>query len=78
MPPRTAPPRFTGQIDGAFIHTAALTGEQVRALYSVGSQQLAPSPKDPGDHVEGLEASGVLAVFDSVESSDLCDLIVSA
>lgn len=67
-----------GQIDGAFVHSIALTGEQVRVLYNKGSQELALSPKDATDHVEALEAARVLAVFDSLESSDLIDLAVAA
>jgi Concanavalin A-like lectin/glucanases superfamily len=69
---------FVGQIDGAFVHGSALTGEQIRSLYNIGSQALASSPKDSSDHVESMEAARLLAVFDSVESSDLVNLAVSS
>jgi hypothetical protein len=66
-----------GQVDGAFVHSVALTGEQVRALYNVGSQQLAPSPKDATDHVEAVTSTDLLAVLDTIESSDSVDLLVA-
>jgi hypothetical protein len=68
---------FTGQIDGAFVYSGALTGEQVRALYSKGSQELAPSPKDATDHVEAVTSTDLLAVLDTIESSDSVDLLVA-
>jgi hypothetical protein len=68
---------MVGQIDGAFVHSVALTGEQVRALWNVGSQQLAPSPKDATDHVEAVTSTDLLAVLDTIESSDSVDLIVA-
>lgn len=67
---------FTGQLDGAFVYAGALTAEQVRALYNVGSLALASSPKAEGDHVEALEATGLLAHFDAIEGTDLVDLSV--
>jgi hypothetical protein len=67
---------FVGQIDGAFVHSVALTGEQVRALYSVGSQQLAASPKDAADHVEAVTSTDLLLVLDSVEATDSVDVTV--
>jgi predicted ATP-grasp superfamily ATP-dependent carboligase len=67
---------FTGQLDAAFVYAGALTPEQVRALYNVGSLALAASPKAEGDHVEALEATGLLAHFDAIEGTDLVDLSV--
>ena len=46
----------------------ALTFEQVAALYAKGSQALAPSPKNAGDHVEAIDATNVLATFDTLDS----------
>jgi hypothetical protein len=66
-----------GSFDGAFVHSVALTGEQVRALWNVGSQQLAPSPKDATDHVEAVTSTDLLAVLDTIESSDSVDLLVA-
>ena len=64
------------QFDGAFVYSGALTAEQVRALYNVGSQALAASPKAEGDHVEALQSADVLAHFDTLEGCDLVDLSV--
>lgn len=72
----TAP--FTGQIDGAFVATQALTQEQVAVLYQKSGQDLGVSPKNPGDHVEAMDASNVYATFDALESQSLVDLGVSA
>jgi hypothetical protein len=73
-PDGTSP--FTGQSDAPFVYAGALTPEQVRALYNVGSSALAASPKAEGDHVEALEATGLLAHFDAIEGTDLVDLSV--
>jgi hypothetical protein len=67
---------WVGQIDGAFVYSGALTAEQVRALWNVGSQALAASPKAEGDHVEALQSADVLAHFDTLEGCDLVDLSV--
>jgi hypothetical protein len=67
-----------GAVDSVFVCDYALTPEQVRALYNVGSQALAPSPKDAGAHVEALEAASLLAVFDTLNGCDQIDLQVAA
>jgi Concanavalin A-like lectin/glucanases superfamily len=67
---------FAGHIDSAFVYAGVLTPEQVRALYNVGSQALAASPKGEGEHVEAMEATGVLAVFDALEGCDQVDMQV--
>jgi hypothetical protein len=67
-----------GQADGAFVHAGTLTPEQVKALYNLGSQQLAPSPKDDADNIEALELTRVLAHFDNIEGTELVDLAVVA
>jgi hypothetical protein len=72
----TAP--WVGQIDGAFVHAGTLTPEQVKILYNIGSQQLAPSPKDDADNIEALELTRVLAHFDNIEGTELVDLAVVA
>jgi hypothetical protein len=69
---------FIGQIDGGFVYSGSLTPEQVKTLYNLGSQQLAPSPKVDAAHVEALELTRVLAHFDSIEGTDLVDLAVIA
>jgi hypothetical protein len=76
QPDGTVP--LVGQADGAFVYAGALTPEQVRALYNVGSLALAASPKSEGDHVEAMEATRLLATFDSLEGVDQVDLEVMA
>jgi Concanavalin A-like lectin/glucanases superfamily len=69
---------FTGQIDAAFVCGYALTFEQIATLYAKGSQALAPSPKNVGDHVEAMSSSNLLATFDTLESQHQVDLRVAA
>lgn len=68
----TAP--FSGHIDNVFVHNVALTPPQIRALYAVGTQELALSPKNPGDHIEAANSTDILYVFDSLESMHAVDL----
>ena len=63
-----------GQIDSAFICGYALTAEQIQMLYAKSSQTLASSPKNPGDHVEAMSTSNLLATFDTLESQHTIDL----
>lgn len=73
----TAP--FIGAVDGAFVIGVALTPEQVRTLYNLGSQALAASPKSEGDHIEAFDSTTrVLAVFDTLEGCDTIDLQVTS
>ena len=67
---------FNGQLDGIFVHAGALTPDQVRKIYDAGSQATAPSPKATDDHIESFENARLLAIFDSLETSDLIDLAV--
>jgi hypothetical protein len=69
---------MTGQIDGAFISTSALTIAQIQTLYNKSSQGMAPSPKNAGDHIEALSATDILAVFDSLDAQHTIDLSVAA
>lgn len=68
---------FTGLIDTAFVCGYALTYEQQAALYAKGAQDLGKSPKNSGDHVETMTATGLLAIFDTLESTALVDLAVA-
>jgi hypothetical protein len=68
---------FTGQIDGAFVCDYALTADQIHALYAKGVQALSPSPKNVGDHVEGMDAANLYATFDSLDSQNQIDLAVA-
>lgn len=67
---------FTGQIDGAFVYAGVLTYEQVRKLYDVGAQLLAPNPKNAGDCIRAIESARLLATFDTIETSDLVNVSV--
>jgi hypothetical protein len=69
---------FLGQTRLPFVYAGTLTPEQVRGLYAVGSQPLAPAPKAAADHIEASETARLLAIFDSIESSDSIDLAVMA
>lgn len=69
---------FSGHIARAFVHGAALTSEQVRALFLKSGQDMGASPKNPGDHVEGFDATNIYATFDTIESQNLVDLAVMA
>ena len=66
-----------GGLDCVFVCGYVLTPEQIFSLYAKGSQMLAPSPKIPGDHVEALTATDILATFDSLESQHAIDLGVA-
>src|SRR5207302_7581081 len=68
---------FTGQVDGAFVCGYALTQDQISTLYAKGSQALAPSPKNAGDHVEYMDATNVYATFDTLPTQHQLDLGVS-
>ena len=38
------------------------------------TQALTPSPKNPGDHVEGFDSASVFATFDTLDSQHQVDL----
>jgi hypothetical protein len=69
---------FIGQVDGVFISGSALTATDIAALYAKGSQALTPSPKNAGDHVEAMDATNVLATFDTLDTTSLVDMGVQA
>lgn len=68
---------FTGQLDGVFVLGYALTEEQILTLYAKGTQALTPSPKNSGDHVEGMTSANLLCLFDTLNSSDQIDMAVA-
>jgi hypothetical protein len=68
---------FTGQVDGAFLCDYALTSDQIRMLYAKGAQVLSPSPKNVGDHVEGMDAANLYATFDTLDTQHQVDLAVA-
>lgn len=63
-----------GQFDGAFVTGYAMAQDEVLRLYAKGSQDLGASPKEPGSHVERLDASGLLWVADTLDSQYTCDI----
>jgi hypothetical protein len=69
---------FTGQIDGAFVTGYAMDAAEVARLYAKGSQDLGASPKNPGDHVERVDATDVYFVGDTLDSQHTIDLGVTA
>jgi hypothetical protein len=68
---------FIGHIDGVFVCNYALTPEQVISLYSKTVQALTPSPKNPGDHIEGMTSTDLFAIFDTLETGHRVDLAVA-
>lgn len=69
---------FTGVVDSVFVCDFALPFETIAKLYAKGAQDLGASPKNAGDHVERMDATNILAVFDSLESQYTVDLAVPA
>lgn len=69
---------FNGEMGFVFVTPYALTGDQIRALYNISSQQLLPSPKAAEEHIEAFEAARLLGVFDGVETADAISLAVMA
>ena len=67
----------TGQIDGAFVCDYALTQDVISRLYAKGSQQLAPSVKNAGDHVESVDSTNIYATFDTLDTQSAVDISVS-
>ena len=67
-----------GQIDAAFVCDYALTSSQIAMLYAKSSVTLSPSPKNPGDHIEGADANNLYATFDNLESNYQVDLKVAS
>lgn len=65
---------YNGQMDAEFICGYALTSEQIAKLYSKSLMTLSSSPKNPGDHVEAMSTTSLLATFDTLESQHTIDL----
>ena len=69
--------RYTGQIDSVFVTDYVMSAEEIYKMYAKGSQTLAPSPKNVGDHVEALTSTDILATFDTLESQHTVDVGVA-
>lgn len=70
--------RLIGQADAGFVIATALTGDDIRKLYNKGTQTLGISTKNPGDHIETMDPTNILATFDALEPHHLVDLTVAA
>ena len=68
---------FLGMIDGVFVDDAQYVFEDVIKIFVKSSQELAPSPKNVGDHIEALMDDCVLATFDSLDVVSRVDMKVS-
>lgn len=68
---------FTGLVDGVFVCNYALTAERIFLLYAKGSQVIPASPKDPGAHIEGMDATNIYVTFDTIDSQHQIDLRVA-
>lgn len=68
---------FVGVIDGVFVCDYVLTSDQIRTLFAKGSQLLASSPKNSGDHVEAMDSANIYATFDILDSQHQVDLVVA-
>jgi hypothetical protein len=69
---------FTGQIDGVFVAGAALTAEQVMAIYQKQGRDMGFSPKAPGDHIEKIDDTNIYVLCDTLEPQHTIDLEVAA
>lgn len=65
---------LVGQVDGAFVCGYALAQDEILRLYAKASQDLGASPKEPGPHVERVDATGLLWVADTLESQQTVDV----
>lgn len=68
---------FSGSIDSVFVCDYALTASAIASLYAKGSLALGVSPKNPGDHVELIDATNMYVVGDTLESQHQIDLGVT-
>lgn len=68
---------FVGQLDGIFVTNYILTVDQIIQLFAKGTQTLQLSPKNPGDHIEGMTSTDLLAIFDTLDSQNQVDLGVA-
>lgn len=69
---------FNGAIDGVFVCDYALTPSQITMLYAKSLLTLSPSPKNPGDHIEGADANNLFAIFNTLEPQHQVDLKVAS
>lgn len=68
---------FYGLVARPWVHSAALTWDQVQKVYMKSASMLGVSPKDAADHVETIGASSFLFAGDDLEPQWLLDMEVS-
>jgi hypothetical protein len=73
--PASAP--YQGIIDSVFVCDFAMPFETVAKLYTKGAQDLGASPKNSGDHVERMDATSILAIFDSIDMQNTVDMVIA-
>jgi hypothetical protein len=52
--------------------------DEVLRIYASAGQDLGTSPKNPGDHVERMDATNLYVVFDTIEPQHRVELGVIA
>ena len=68
---------FTGAIDCVAVGGGANLTSSPTMIWARGNTPMPPSPKNAGDHIEGVDASNVYAIFDTLENHHLIDLAVA-
>lgn len=68
----------TLQATQVFVFSGILTQEQIAVLYQKSSQEIAQSIKEPGSHVEAMDAANVYVILDRIDSNNRVDLAVAA
>jgi hypothetical protein len=68
---------LSGQVDGAFVYAGALTAEQVRGLYNLGSRALSASPFSAEELVEAIDATNLYVVLDRLDAQNQINLQVA-
>lgn len=76
--PATVTQYFPGAIARAFIVAAALTGDQIAALYAKASVSMPWSPRDIGPSVEAIDSTNLYIIGDGMASCDRIDLEAAA
>lgn len=69
---------FVGQLARGFVHSAALTPEQIQAIYYKGSQDLGRSPKVDGYGVERIDATNIHFIGDDLQPQDQIEIEIAS
>ena len=70
---------LAGLVDAAFVMPigTVLGAADIAKLYAKGAQAMPPAPKDPGAHIESMNATSIYAILDSIDSQHQIDLAVA-